>query len=53
VIGRTQHATATPADDRPTTDAVAAAVGLSKIYGTEQATVTALDDVTVDFGRAS
>jgi putative ABC transport system ATP-binding protein len=32
-------------------DAVAQAVGLSKVYGSGQATVTALDDVSVDFAR--
>jgi ABC-type multidrug transport system ATPase subunit len=31
--------------------AVAQAFGLSKVYGSGQATVTALDDVTVDFAR--
>jgi putative ABC transport system ATP-binding protein len=50
MLGRTPHATAASADDRPTS-AVASAVGLSKVYGTGQAMVTALDDVTVDFAR--
>ena len=51
MLGRTPHATATSADDQPT-GAVASAVGLSKVYGAGQAMVTALDDVTVDFGRS-
>jgi len=51
MFGRTPHPTSlaelTPVEPQ----AVAQAVGLSKVYGSGQATVTALDDVTVDFAR--
>jgi len=59
MLGRTQPAPTTPAADQPTqgstadapTPVVAQAIGLSKIYGTGPAMVTALDDVTVSFAR--
>ena len=36
---------------QPSPPAIAAAVGLSKVYGTGDAAVTALDDVSVEFAR--
>ncbi len=36
----------------PATSAIASAVGLSKVYGSGEAAVTALDDVSVDFERS-
>ncbi len=51
MFGRTPHPS--PRAELVTVElqAVAQAIGLSKVYGSGQATVTALDDVSVDFTR--
>ena len=60
MLGRAQPAPTTTPTSGPTAGSsaapsapavVAQAIGLSKIYGTGQAMVTALDDVTVSFAR--
>ena len=60
MLGRAQPAPTTTPTSGPTVGSsaapsapavVAQAIGLSKIYGTGQAMVTALDDVTVSFSR--
>jgi putative ABC transport system ATP-binding protein len=54
MFGRTAHPSVMSAPEKvpaAAPEAVAQAVGLSKVYGTGQATVTALDDVTVNFSR--
>jgi putative ABC transport system ATP-binding protein len=52
MLGRTQPTLATTSVAEPARPAVVAeAIGLSKTYGTGQAMVTALDDVTVAFSR--
>jgi len=60
MLGRAQPAPTTTPTSGPTVGSsaapsapavVAQAIGLSKIYGTGQAMVTALDDVTVSFAR--
>ncbi|KOG57183.1 peptide ABC transporter ATP-binding protein, partial [Streptomyces griseoflavus] len=45
------HAAAFPAP-APTTAVAARATGLSKVYGQGETRVVALDDVSVEFGRA-
>jgi putative ABC transport system ATP-binding protein len=45
------HPSLEPPPEALVTSAVAEAVGLSKVYGEGEASVTALDDVTVEFAR--
>ncbi len=54
MFGQTHHASpGTSTDEKRDAGSgfVARAIGLSKVYGTGQASVTALDDVSVDLGR--
>jgi putative ABC transport system ATP-binding protein len=51
MFGRTPHPSTRAGLPTLEPQAVAQAIGLSKVYGSGQATVTALDDVSVDFAR--